>query len=227
MAQFVGQLLQGVERQVLEVVDVLQLRLLPAFEAILVKLQLLYHLGLHLWENLKQFLEGILGYLANCTVIFCLDCGGAPRASDKGNLAEVHAWVECAHKTFLPVLVFDEALALALRNDIEVEGLFALLNLDFFWLRHHQLNLLNHEFLEVIVQAEDRVRLQHACKDKSSDLLLEGRRDQVEELAEFVLVVEGLLNVLQVTNNFGLDFLRQFHILHSSVCRVNLRLEFS
>ena len=38
-------------------------------------------------------------------------------------------------------------------------------------------------------------------------------------------MIQCLLNVLQVGDNFVLNALRQFHVFHCSVCRVDLALE--
>ena len=67
---------------------------------------------------------------------------------------------ECSDKSFLAVLIFDETLTLALRNDKEVISGLALLNFDLFWLRHHKFDLGDHVVLDLGVERENQVLLQ-------------------------------------------------------------------
>ena len=62
--------------------------------------------------------------------------------------------VDCALESFLSVLVLHEALALALGDNEEVVVLLTLLNLDFLWLAHHELNLGDHIVFHVRIERE-------------------------------------------------------------------------
>ena len=117
-------------------------------------------------------------------------------------------WIERAHKPLLPVLIFHEAFALALRDDEEVVVFFTLLNLDLLWLTHHQFNLCYHIVFHVGVQGENQVLLKLLREDKSGHFFLEAGADHFEKFTQLVLMIERLLDVLQVRDDSILDLLR-------------------
>ena len=101
---------------------------------------------------MEHLVEVLMADHADRGVVFRLDRRCALRSCQKSDLSEVLSWVYCALESFLPMLILHEAFALALGNDEEVVVLLTLLNLDFFWLAHHELNLGDHIVFHVGIE---------------------------------------------------------------------------
>ena len=62
-------------------------------------------------------------------------------------------------------------------------------------------------------------------ENKAFDLIAKGRTHKAKELVQLLLLIQRILDVLQMRDDFGLDVRWQRHVLHSSVCSVDLVLE--
>ena len=101
---------------------------------------------------MQHLVEVFVADHTDCGVILRLDRRCALRSSQKSDFSEVLSRVDCALESFLSVLVLHEALALALGDNEEVVVLLTLLNLDFLWLAHHELNLGDHIVFHVRIE---------------------------------------------------------------------------
>ena len=103
---------------------------------------------------MQHLVEVLVADHADRGVIFCLDRRCALRSGQKSDFSEVLSRVDCALESFLSVLVLHEAFALSLGDNEEVVVLLTLLNLDFLWLAHHELNLGDHIVFHVRIERE-------------------------------------------------------------------------
>ena len=104
--------------------------------------------------------------------------------------------VQGANEMLLALLVFHETLTFTFSDDEKVECSFALLNFDFFWLRHDKFNLCDNVVFNFLIKCEDQVLFELLREDKPRHFLLERGTDHAEKLTQLVLVVERLLDVL-------------------------------
>ena len=160
LVQFVDESLKGICAKLLEVYDVQELVLEPLLVLVLVLHEIVVELLLDIWEDVQQFVEVVLRDHANGGVVARLYCSSALGAGEQRDLTEVLPRVECAHEALLAILVLDIALAFALCDDVKVVGGLALLNLDFLWLAHDQLDLRDDIVLDFGVEREDQILLQ-------------------------------------------------------------------
>ena len=177
------------------------------FVLVLVLHQTVIELLLDVWEDEEHLVEVLMTDHAYRRVVLCLDCRCALGTSQQCNLAKVLTWADRAHEPLLPVLVLDEALALALCNDEEVVVFLALLDLYLLRLAHHELNLRDHVVLHVRVEREDQVLFELLREDEPGHFLFERGTDHLEEFSKLVLMVQGLLDVLKVRDDSVLDLL--------------------
>jgi len=136
LLQLVDEGLKGVRAQLLEVDDVEQLILQPLLVLVLVLHQVVVQLLFDVGKDVQQLVEVILTHHPDCRVVLRLNRRRALRPSQQGDLTEVLSGIQCAYEALLAVLVLDEALALALGDNVEVVGGLALLDLDLLRLAH-------------------------------------------------------------------------------------------
>ena len=132
---------------------------------------------------MQQFVKVFLANHAYRRIVLGLNGSRAFRPSEEGDLSEVLSRIQRPYKSFLSMLILDEALTVALGNDEEVVGGLSLLNFDLLRLAHYQLNLRDHVVFDFRVESEDQVLLQLFRKDETRHLLLERGTDHPEELS--------------------------------------------
>ena len=106
---------------------------------------------------MQQFVKVFLANHAYCRIVLGLNGSRAFRPSEEGDLSEVLSRIQRPYKSFLSMLILDEALTVALGNDEEVVGGLSLLHFDLLWLTHDQLNLGDHVVLDLRVEGEDEI----------------------------------------------------------------------
>ena len=106
---------------------------------------------------MQQFVKVFLANHAYRRIVLGLNGSRAFRPSEECDLSEVLSRIQCPYKSFLSMLILDEALTVALGNDEEVVGGLSLLHFDLLWLTHDQLNLGDHVVLDLRVEGEDEI----------------------------------------------------------------------
>ena len=154
---------------------------------------------------MTQLLEVLFWHFTNLWVVFCLNSGCTAISSQESNFAEEVSGTEDSDESFSSLFVLDKAFAFALCNYEELSGLVSLLDLDLFWLRHDQMYLLYDEVFNAFVLVKNWIFLECTFEDKSSYFFFQRRFDHFEEVTKFVLVVQSLLDILKIWNDFRLE----------------------
>lgn len=167
-------------------------------------------------------------HLRNCSygaVVGADNCRRPIDVEDEGDLAEELALVYLAHHLQLVHVVEHADLALALRHEVQLVTLAALLEDGVVREHEHGLDIGNNLINASLILLEDAVLLYGLLKDNTLHLVAQILVDQIEELVQLNLVVQiSLRGHEEVTHRLS-DARWHCHVLHRRVRHIKLLLE--